>query len=39
MGEEGALLPIRGCSSLVSCCDNMGAFPKLMIMIEDIKIK
>ena len=39
MEEEGALLPMRGCSSLVSCCHNTGAILKLMIMIEHIKIK
>ena len=39
MGEEGALLPMWGCSSLVSCCHNTGAFLKLMIMIDHIKIK
>ena len=39
MGEEGTLLSMWGCSSLESCCHNIGAFLKLMIMIEDIKIK
>ena len=36
--ENEALLPMRGCSSLVNCCHSTGAFPKLMIMIEH-KIK
>ena len=39
MGEEGTLLSMWGCSSLESCSHNIGAFLKLMIMIEDIKIK
>ena len=39
MGEEGTLFSMWGCSSLESCCHNIGAFLKLMIMIEDIKIK
>ena len=29
---------MRGCSSLVSCCHNIGAFLKMIIMIGHIKM-